>query len=545
MQKQLKYALVAALLVIMGMLAGFRLRHSFSGGDQKDMAESMNKFQHALAFIEANYVEDPDAGKMVDDAIAGMLKGLDPHSFYIPAQEMLAMEEEMQGSFEGIGIEFNLLDDTIYVVTPISGGPSEQLGILAGDRIIKVNGDNVAGVGIENGGVTKRLRGPKGSQVTVEVLRRGVKNLIRYEITRDKIPLYSVDYSFMLRPDVGYLKVSRFAETTHKEFAEHTSKLKQAGMKSMILDLRGNPGGYMEMAELIADEFLPEGRKVVYTEGRMANSNNSYRSTRKYSLWEKGPLIILMDYGSASASEIVAGAIQDWDRGLIVGVRSFGKGLVQTQEVFQDTSAMRLVIAQYFTPSGRCIQKPYQMSTEEYENELSERMESGELYDETKIRQNDSLRFKTNSGRVVYGGGGIMPDVFVARDTAGSSAYFLNLLSTDVFRQFSLSYCDKHPELKSKYATGALFCSQWKPGEGVLQEFTSFASTKDVKFDAEGFAVSRNLIENYLLSFIGRRLYGDDGFWPAVLADDNVVKRALELLPAAAELETTGRFNAK
>jgi carboxyl-terminal processing protease len=544
MPRQLKYALFAAVLVILGMLAGFKLNRSYQGGGE-DTDESLNKFRHALQFVEANYLEDPDQEKLVDDAIAGMLKGLDPHSFYIPTKEVLAMEEEMQGSFEGIGVEFNLVEDTIYVVTPISGGPSEQLGILAGDRIVKIDGKNVGGIGIENGDVTKYLRGPAGSKVTVEILRRGVKNLLKFEITRDKIPLYSVDYSYMVRDDVGYVKVSRFAEKTHEEFVQHVNKLKGQGMKSLILDLRGNPGGYMDMAERIADEFIAEGRRVVYTEGRMNNASTSYRSTKRYSLFEKGPLIVLMDYGSASASEIVAGAIQDWDRGLIVGVRSFGKGLVQTQEVFADTSAIRLVIAQYFTPSGRCIQKPYHMTSEAYENEILERMESGELYDETKIRQNDSLRFKTNAGRIVYGGGGIMPDVFVPRDTTGSSQYFLDLLSGDIFRQFCLSYGDKHPELKTQYPTGLAFCRKWRPSEGLIQEFTAFASTKNVKFDAEGFGTSRKLIENYLVSFVGRRLYGDDGFWPAVVEDDNVVQRALELLPAAAELEATGKFNSK
>lgn len=546
MNRNLKFAFVAALMVAVGMLAGFQLKQTSLPLEKREMISTgFEKIQDAIWFVERNYVKEPKTTKMVDDAIEGMLEGLDPHSFYIPAKEMEQMEEQMQGSFEGIGIEFNLLEDTLYVVAALSGGPSEQVGIQAGDRIVMIDGEEVAGVGLKNADVMKKLRGPKGSHVKVEVVRMGHKKLIPFDIERDKIPLYSVDYSYMLNDEVGYVKVSRFASTTHDEFRKATKKLKEDGMKGMVLDLRGNPGGYMQMAEKIADEFLSEDQLVVFTEGRTYDSKSRYKATSYLDLFEEGPLIILLDYGSASASEIVAGAVQDWDRGLILGVRSFGKGLVQTQKEFSDGSAMRLVISEYHTPSGRCIQKPFNMSSKEYEKELLERFESGEIYDQSKIDLPDSLMFKTNAGRPVYGGGGIMPDVFVPRDTIYDSGYLADLVAHNAFREYSFRFGDSHAGFEKQYPDAKSFVSKFRITDEIMQDFIAFATEKGAEYVEEDFNLSGNHIKIYLKSFIGRRYFNDDGFYPVFNETDNVLKKALEMIPQAKELKKKGKFSYK
>lgn len=545
MNRNLWYGLFAAILVMVGMLVGFRLRDGESEQRRQELNSGLQKFQEAMLFVEHNYVKKPDPKKLIDDAIQGMLEGLDPHSFYIAAEEMEEMEEQMEGSFEGVGIEFNLVEDTIYIVAVISGGPSEQAGLQAGDRVVKIQDTVVAGVSIPNNDVMKKLRGKKGTHVKVAVRRPGVKQLVEFDIVRDKIPLYSVDYSYMMDAKTGYIKISRFASTTHEEFRDHTQKLLDLGMKSMVLDLRGNPGGYMNMAEKIADEFLPDGRTVVYTEGRVEESKTKYKATSEYDLFEEGALVVLLDYGSASASEIVAGAIQDWDRGLIVGVRSFGKGLVQTQKDFSDRSAMRLVISQYYTPSGRCIQKPFNMTSKEYEMEVIDRFESGEIYDASKINLPDSLKFKTNAGRTVYGGGGILPDVFVARDTTLDSDYLTELIAQNVFRQFAFHYGDSRADVKAKYANSKAFNREFHVDDALMTEFVTFAEAKGVKQDAVGLAVSRRDIGIYLKAFIGRRFFDDDAFYPIFHESDNVLQRALKLVPEATELAKTGHFELK
>lgn len=545
MNRNIRYALFAAILVMIGMLAGFRLRKSVPDDKRAEISTGFQKIQEAIWFIERNYVDETDTREMVDDAIKGMLEGLDPHSFYIPAKEMEMMEEQMQGSFEGIGVEFNLLEDTIYVVAALSGGPSERVGIQAGDRIVKIEGENVAGVSISNADVMKKLRGKKGSHVLVKVQRRGVRGLLDFDITRDKIPLYSVDHSYMIDDKVGYIKISRFASTTHDEFREHAGRLIDKGMKGMILDLRGNPGGYMQMAEKIADEFLSDGKLVVYTDGRVYESKSRYNATDYLSLFEQGALVILLDYGSASASEIVAGAVQDWDRGLIVGVRSFGKGLVQTQKEFSDGSAMRLVISEYHTPSGRCIQKPFDKSSKEYDHEIVERFESGEIYDASKIDLPDSLKFKTNAGRTVYGGGGILPDVFVARDTTTDSDYLSDLFAKNAFRTYAYKYADENPDAKDDYQNAERFVREFRVDGTLMESFKAFAEGKGAKYKEEDFNLSKNDISIYLKAFIGRRMFGDEAFYPVFHKADNVLKKAVELLPQAKELQRKGRFSLK
>lgn len=542
MNKFIKYSLFGFAFVIVGLLAGFKIKDNVPGATMANIDSGLKKLQQTLLFIENNYVEEPDHNKLIDDAIKGLLEGLDPHSFYIPASEMKQMAEQMEGSFEGIGIQFNVVEDTIYVETPISGGPSEKLGIMAGDRIIKVDGENVAGTGITNTEVMRFLKGPKGSEVKVSILRRGYKELLDFDIVRDKIPLNSVDYSYLINENTGYIRVTRFAETTFTEFKSALRDLTMKGMENLVLDLRGNPGGYMTMAYKMADEFLSSGKLIVSTDGRIRQSKQEYRSNSSAGLFEKGPLVVLLDYGSASASEIVSGAVQDHDRGLIVGVRSFGKGLVQIQEEFDDGSAIRIVISKYYTPSGRCIQKPYDKSSDDYEHEIAERFESGEIFDESKIQFPDSLKYKTMSGRTVYGGGGIYPDVFVADDTTGNSKYFTDLRIKDMFRKFSFEYVDNRPQLTNKYPTPEKFVADFKVSPQLVKQFSAFAAEKEVPFVEEDYQRSKAYIDNRIKAYIGRRMYNDAAFFPVIHELDNVIQQALELMPVAEELEKTGKL---
>ncbi len=545
MSKNLKYTFLALALIITGMVSGYKLKSSLPDFKQTDFDDSLNKFQQAIRFVEYTYIESVTFESMVDNAIKGMLEGLDPHSFYIPKQEKKGMDEQMAGSFEGIGVEFNILEDTIYVVAPISGGPSEKLGILAGDRIVEVDSHNVAGVGITNADVMVKLKGKKGTVVRVGISRRGVNRIIYFDIIRDKIPFYSVDYSYMIEPKTGYLKLSRFAETTYQEFTEHMGKLKKEGMENLILDLRSNPGGYMNMAQLISDEFLAEGKLIVYTEGRTNESKSKYISTSNVGSFEKGGLVILIDQGSASASEIVSGAVQDWDRGLIIGTRSFGKGLVQTQHNFQDGSAMRLVISKYFTPSGRCIQKPYNKTSKKYNEEILERFETGEVYDESKIKFPDSLKFKTTAGRTVYGGGGILPDVFMPLDTTGRSNYYTDLFINGVFRQYALKYADTHAEIKNQYPNGFEFAKKFQVSDELLKDFIAYGEEKKVKFNEKEYQTSLKLIKMLIKANIGQRFWNDEGFFPVLHQNDQNISMALKLMPDAVKLYETGKFTWK
>lgn len=542
MNKSIKYFLFGFALIIVGLLAGFKIKGNVPGSSAAEIDSGMRKLQKTLLFIENNYVEKPNHDKLVDDAINGLLEGLDPHSFYIPSKDMKQMQEQMDGSFDGIGIEFNILDDTIYVAVPISGGPSEKLGIMTGDRIVKVDDKDVAGIGITNTQVMKHLKGPKGTEVKVTILRKGSKDLLDFNITRDRIPLNSVDYAYLLNEETGYIRVTRFAETTYAEFREKLSMLIDQGMTNLVLDLRSNPGGYMNMAYKMADEFLGAGKMIVSTEGRIMQSKQEYHASSSIGSFEKGAVVVLIDYGSASASEIVSGAIQDHDRGLIVGVRSFGKGLVQIQEKFEDGSAIRIVISKYYTPSGRCIQKPYDKTDEEYGNEIAERFKSGEIFDQSKVEFPDSLKFSTASGRIVYGGGGIFPDVFVPDDTVGGSKYFTNLRINDMFRKFAFQYVEKNSSLRKTYDKPEKFVKRFNVSNGLINEFTSYTTDKGVEYVASDYQKSKKYIDNRIKAYIGRRLHNDAAFFPVFHQVDNVIKEAISLIPKAKQLEETGKL---
>ncbi|MCI4667880.1 MAG: S41 family peptidase [Bacteroidia bacterium] len=543
MSNFLKYSILALIFIFIGLVAGFKIKGSLAGGTGLPADGGLKKIQQALYFIDKNYVEKPDQSELIEDAVEGIMDELDPHSIYIPAKELSPINEEMEGGFDGIGVQFNILEDTIYIETPLAGGPSEKVGIMSGDRIVEVDGKLVAGIKINNTDVYKYLKGPKGSKVKLGIKRRGHKELLEFTVTRDRIPLNSVDYAYMIAPQIGYIGITRFAETTYDEFRAALIMLKKQGMEKLLLDLRGNPGGYMQMAYRIADEFLPAGKTIVSTEGRIADYKNKYNATSTLNLFENGPLVVLLDYGSASASEIVAGAVQDHDRGLIVGIRSFGKGLVAIQEDFEDGSAIRVVIAKYYTPSGRCIQKPYDKTEEEYQKDFLERYESGELFDESKISFPDSLKYKTGSGRTVYGGGGIYPDVFVANDTSGGSRYLINLRLNNVFQRFAVDYVDSHPSLTDKYKESIDFVKGFTVSSSMVQEFIDFAKEREVPFNEYQFNRSKAIIVNQMKAFIGRKMFSDDGFYPVLHQRDRVIQRAIKLMPVAKKLEENGELD--
>jgi carboxyl-terminal processing protease len=472
--------------------------------------------------------------EIVESVIEDILAKLDPHSAYINAENSEYMNAQLQGNFDGIGIEFNIFHDTINVVSPLSGGPSEKLGIKSGDKIIRVNDDIVAGVGMKNSDVVKRLRGPKGSNVAVYIQRYGQKNLLKFDIERDVIPQYSVDAHYMVDNEIGYIKISRFSATTFKEFKAALKSLIQLNMSKLILDLTGNPGGYMDRAISIVDEFLDENKMIVYTKGKQDRFNNSHRSTRK-GTFKNGSLIILIDEGSASASEIVAGALQDHDRALIVGRRSFGKGLVQMPIDLGDGSQLRLTISRYYTPSGRCIQKPYENNLTEYRKEYYERFTRGEMFVKDSIQIIDSLIYKTKGGRTVYGGGGVIPDYFVAYDTTQNSTYLNALFTSNTLAEYALSYATKN-EIYFKKLGLKTFISDYQISTQQLREIKIRANRNGLVFDEMQFELSKKRLQRLMKAYIGRRIWQSDGFYPVYNDGDEIFLKAKTLFDEAERL---------
>jgi carboxyl-terminal processing protease len=461
-----------------------------------------------------------------------MLEELDPHSTYIPKEELEEVNEPLKGNFEGVGIQFNIIRDTIYVVDAIAGGPSERIGIRAGDRVVSIDDEIVAGVGFKNSDVMKRLRGKKGTKVAVGILRKGELDLLDFSITRDKIPIYSVEASYMASPSVGYIKVSRFSATTMREFREKLTSLQAAGMQHLILDLQGNGGGYLRTAIEMSDEFLGERKLVVYTEGRNSPREDTYATSQ--GMFEKGKLVVLVDEGSASASEIVSGAVQDWDRGLIIGRRSFGKGLVQRPVMLPDGSAVRLTVSRYYTPSGRSIQKSYEEGVEAYQREKNERWQKGELTNPDSLHAADTVRYYTMNKRIVYGGGGIMPDLFVPIDTSHSSSYFGQLVRRGVLNTFALNHVDLHRnDLLKQYSEPEIFRTTYQVPAELIDALVAEAEKEGVAPDAEGLERSRSLVELRLKALIARDLWDTSAYWQVINAEnpvDRSFQRALESL---------------
>lgn len=521
-----------SIVLVLGILGGyfFSFENTIISDTDKQTGKNnpYRKINNLLDYIEEQYVDSINKKQLVEKTVTSMLKSLDPHSDYIPADEFKQVNESLQGNFEGIGIEFNIYNDTIRVITPIIGGPSEKLGIKAGDKIIKVNGKNVAGVKITNKEVFDKLRGEKGSIVKVVILRSSVKKSIDFNITRDEIPLYSIDVSYIVKPGIGYIKISRFASTTYEEYLKAFNDLSKKGMKKLILDLRGNPGGFLKAAVDIADEFLTSGLQIVYTEGR-ANPKKTYKASNRGS-FENNPLVILIDEGSASASEIVAGAVQDNDRATIIGRRSFGKGLVQDQLDLPDGSAIRLTIARYYTPTGRCIQKPYDEGNEAYYNEEVDRYNHGELVNADSSKQDKSKQYRTPGGKIVYGGGGIMPDIFVALDTAKYTPYVNRAFYAGVINLFAFDYCDKNRAQLTKEYNALKYVSSFVLSENALNDFISFAKTKKVEGTEDEFQKSKSNLKQLLKALIGRNLFDKDAYYPIINETDNSIKKAVDIL---------------
>lgn len=494
-------------------------------------ARNMKKLMNAEFAISEFYVDSVNGEKLVEDAIRGMLDKLDPHSTYTTADETRELQQPLQGKFSGIGISFNMKQDTLYVISLIAGGPSERVGMLPGDRIVTVNDTTVAGVNMKSNDIRKRLMGAKGSLVNVGVLRPGEKEMIHFGITRDEIPIYSVDAAYMVEPATGFIRISRFAESTAEEFADAFNKLKKQGMKQLILDLSDNGGGYLNTAVELANMFLQAGETIVYTEGNrsprydaVANGKGGYK---------QGKLVVLVNQYSASASEILAGAVQDWDRGVIVGRRTFGKGLVQRPFTFEDGSMIRLTTARYYTPSGRCIQKPYKMGDKtDYAQDVYKRYKDGELQHADSIHVADSLKYTTlKHSRIIYGGGGIIPDVFVPIDTTEYSDYYGKLNTKGVFIQYTLGYVDKHrDELKEKYKNVVEFDAGFEVSDEMIKDLIEQGDKAGAKYDEAQYETSKKLIHLILKSLIARDVFDQEAFTIIYNQRNDLLKEGLRVI---------------
>lgn len=514
-----------SIILILGMYLGYRFKEEIGSIGLKSRLSSTEQI---MRLIEKRYVDSVDIKALEQENIEDLLSKLDPHSVYITAEEFSKSNEVLEGNFEGIGIEFYILNDTIYVVSAISGGPSEQLGIRTGDKIIKVDGKVVAGKKITNSDVGKYLRGEKGSKVKVSIKRNNSSKLIDFTITRGTIPLNSVDVSYMANAEVGYIKVSSFGSTTYDEFFEALKKLKKQGLESLILDLRGNSGGYLNTAIMIADELLEDKKLIVYTEGKASPKKEEFATSAGN--FEQGKLIVLVDEGSASASEIVAGAVQDWDRGIIIGRRSFGKGLVQEQATLADGSRLRLTIARYYTPTGRCIQKPYNDGKEAYLSDVQNRYIHGELSNADSIVKKGDKAYKTPSGKIVYGGGGISPDIFIPIDTSDYSMFYSRVISEGVMSEFVYAYTDQHKKEIRAFKNMDEFIKLFQVTGEMYSEFIKMASKSGIIPSSTELSKSSKSIKIQMKALIARQYFGAEGYYRVQQGLDKGLLKSIELL---------------
>jgi carboxyl-terminal processing protease len=519
--------LFIAVSLAAGILIGIYLPGKNMAPPSASIRFKNDKLSSIVRIIEERYVDSVNRKTLEEAAIPSMLKKLDPHSIYIPAKDIKRANEPLQGNFEGIGIAFNMITDTILVINTIPGGPSEKVGLEPGDKIIYVNDSLVAGRKISEEGVMKLLKGPRGTIVKLKILRRNHNELLPFEITRDKIPIFSVDVAYMVNSNTGYIKVNTFAMTTFEDFMKGMRELKEKGMTKLILDLRQNSGGVMEAAIKMANQFLKEGDLIVYTKGRTqprddanATGNGEFQTVE---------LVVLIDESSASASEIFAGAIQDNDRGTIIGRRSFGKGLVQEPIMFTDGSGMRLTIARYYTPTGRSIQKPYNNGIDKYNEDLNDRFTHGEFEVSDSIHFADSLKFTTPKGRIVYGGGGIMPDKFVPADTSGISGYFLRVRNMGLIYRFALKYTESNRDILKKF-TEVSEMESYLDKQSLLDQFVQFAANNGTKPDKTGLKASSKRIHIELKAYIARNILDNKGFFPIAGEMDPTLKYAIEYL---------------
>lgn len=508
---------------------GRRLEYiSKDGSDSLKAPSSNTTIDRIMGMIKKKYVDSIDSKDLSAKAIKKLLSDLDPHSFYIPQKKEKEVNQPLEGNFEGIGVQFMIRNDTVVVVTPIAGGPSESLGIRPGDRIVKVEGETIAGIGIENKDVIDRLRGKKGSKVNITVYRASADTLLPFQITRGKIPINSVDVGYKVDERTGYVKVSRFSRSTHKEFRKKSERLLKKGMDRMVLDLRGNGGGYLRSAIRIADEFLKEGKLIVYTEGK-SHPKREHEATSKGMLQDV-EVAVLIDRGSASASEIVAGALQDHDRGVIVGRRSFGKGLVQEQIDLPGLGAIRLTVARYHTPTGRCIQKPYGKN-EDYDKELYERYKKGELLNRDSVDFPDSLKYETASGNIVYGGGGIMPDRFVPIDTQEVTPHFSDLIYKGVVNDLAFGHADKkRKELREDFGSAKAFRNGYRVSESLITRALDRGAEKGIDYGKGEREKIRLRLKRRLKALIGRNIWNERAYFPVILKEDPVFQEALQAL---------------
>jgi len=520
-----------ALILIAGIFLGYKLSPVSVHPQMFNInMGKYNKLNDVVNYIVQEYVDSLNKEGLTEEGINGILENLDPHSQYITAEEFDDVNDPLLGNFEGIGIQFRIVEDSITVIHTIPGGPSEKVGLMAGDRIVTVNDSLVAGVGINNRGAMKHLKGKRGTQVTVAVFRRGFSELLDFLIVRDVIPTYSIDIAYMVDDSIGYVKVSKFSATTYEEFADAIDKLKEEGMQKLILDLRDNTGGYLKAAIDISDEFLVKDKLIVFTDGHN-QPRESFYATRRGSL-EKTDVAVLINDGTASASEIVAGAIQDNDRGTIVGRRSFGKGLVQRQLDFLDGSALRLTIARYYTPTGRCIQKPYDAESgfDDYHSESIHRYFNGEMQTEDSVPLNDTIKYITDEGKIVYGGGGIMPDEYVVMENDPQLSYYNNLIRKGLIFRFAFEYTDKERNKLQEHNNFNEFDKQFVVTAVLFNEFLKYAADNGVDKNLSGIEFSERKIKTLLKAYIGRNLYDNDGFYPIYHQMDDAFNTAVGLL---------------
>lgn len=533
-RRTILFPLLLAAGVVAGLLLGQFLGRNSLESRMRNVLQGLslptNKLTYTMALIEREWVDSIPMDTLAERVIPLLVSELDPHSAYIPASEMQRVNEPLEGEFDGIGVVFNMATDTVIVLNVIPSGPSDRAGVRAGDRILRINDSLVAGQRIPQERIVRRLRGPRGSKVRLSLGRQGIGEPVEVEVVRDVIPLRSVESAFIIRDDIGFVKLSQFAQTTHRELNDALDTLRRQGMNKLILDLRGNSGGYLDQAIRLANEFLPEGDLIVYTEDR------NHEQVREYAdgtgRWQELPLAVLIDEQSASASEILAGALQDNDRGTIVGRRSFGKGLVQRQIGYPDGSALRLTTAHYYTPTGRSIQKPYTVGDNaSYEDELWNRYEHNEFFTADSIRFADSLRRLTPGGKVVYGGGGIMPDRFIPADTSDVTRYFIEVSGRNILYRYTIEYADRHREALNAVRSVAELRELLDRDTGLVDDFVRYAARHGVKPDYRQIVRSRRLMEAQLRAYIGRNTpLEDNGFYANIYPVDAVITASIELL---------------
>ena len=518
--------IIIAVSVAAGILIGNLLNRNSQYSLGGMYPASTNKISTILNLIDNGYVDSVNTNSIIEQTIPEILKNLDPHTTYIPAKNMVEVQEEMTGNFSGIGVQFSVMEDTVRVIDVISGGPSSKVGLMPGDRIVRVNDSIIAGVDVKNTTVLSLLKGRKNTKVIVGIVRKDFADELEFEITRGEIPIYSVDVSYMIDEETGFVKISRFANKTYNEFMDRMAMLDDSGAKKVIIDLRQNTGGSLVAVLQMVDEFLEKGEPILYTEG-INQPRKTYDASGKNS-WKNMKVFVLIDEFSASASEIFAGAMQDNDRGIVIGRRSFGKGLVQEQIPMMDGSALRLTVARFYTPSGRCIQSSYEDGNDEYYEDIYHRFQNMEQLVADSIHFIDSLKYETKGGRIVYGGGGIMPDFFVPVDTTGNSEYFTKIYRKGLIYSFAYLYADEHRDELSTLTNADEFYN-FLDKKDALIDFIKYASDKGVAKDEKGLKVSGTIINTQLKAYIARNIIGEEGFYPIIKNIDKTLLRAIEI----------------